>query len=204
MEKAFDRDALTVSMAQLSAWHRLVMGALVCERLVPNYCRFEDVSDWRGYAILRNALDTVWVQIGDKRINTDQRDQMLRDCDKLVPSADEFSTNAVSMAIDAASSVCVLLEAVSDTSPEKISEICTAAVDTIDMYIQRNEFADCVVIGSVEEAAILAHPLMQTELKRQREDYQMLVATFDIGPEFIADVRRLAEERGSNLTSRQA
>lgn len=175
------------------------MGALVCERLAPNYCRFEEISNWRGYATLRSALDIVWVQISDKRINTDQRDHMLRDCDKLVPSADDFSTNTVSMAIDAAASVCVLLEAISGASPEKIAEICTAAVDTVHMYLQSSEFDDCVVFGSEEDAAILVHPLMQTELKRQREDYQMLAETLDISPEFIANVRRLAEERGSNL-----
>lgn len=199
MEKVFDIEMLTKNLAQLPARARLIMGAMVCERLVPNYRRFEEASRWQGYSTLRAALDSVWAQIRAERSDAELCKQMLLDCDKLVPNSEDFSTNTVSMAIDAANSVCVLLEAVSDASPEKIAEICAAAIDTIDVYIQLFEFDGCIEIGPEQERAILVHPLSQAELRRQREDYTRLAGFEVIDSQVIDDLRSLSEKRGSNL-----
>lgn len=199
MEEAFDAKALTRNLARLPKLHRLVMGAMVCERLVPNYRYFEEATGRSGYDVLKSALDSVWTQIEEDSFHVESCNQMLMECDKLVPNSEDFSTNTVSMAIDAAASVCALLEAASDTNPEKIAEICTAAVDTVHMYLQSSEFDDRVVFGAEEDAGILVHPLMQLELRRQREDYMRLTEIEVISPAFIANVRNLCNERGGSL-----
>ena len=98
--------------------------------------------------------------------------ELRRQCDAAAPDTEDFDSLIVSPALDASSAALSLLEYLNTSDLSRVGEVAALCCDSVDMYVQE---IDGLNPGSKTlEADILKHPLMQRELKRQRDDLQRL------------------------------
>lgn len=165
--ETFDEDQLRQSLARLDPWKRVAFMALCCERMVPNYDRFTADSGFGDAQILRHGIDATWSWLESDRAPDDLKSVRAR-IEQQMPNTEDFSSPFTSAALDAANAVASLLDALSEPDGADPVEVASLARDTIDLYVQ--EIDDLDPNDRELEDAIRRHPLMQAELRRQRDD----------------------------------
>jgi uncharacterized protein YjaG (DUF416 family) len=169
--ETFDEDRLQQSFARLDPWKRVAFMALSCERMVPNYDRFSADSGFGDPKVLRRGIDAAWSWLESERVPDDLK-SMRAQVEQQAPNTEAFSSPFTSAALDAANAVASLLEALDEPGGADPVEVASLARDTVDLYVQEIENLDPNDRGL--EDAIRRHPLMQTELRRQRDDLNYL------------------------------
>jgi uncharacterized protein len=154
--------------------HRAKIAFLLscAERLVPNYVVFWKHHGWGDLKSLRQALDLGWRCLGGQTIEPYIVMLCRARCEAATPDTEKFSSKYVSPALDAAVACTLVLDLLLDDDAQTILEGATVARDTVDMYVQEIESLD--PSDPEREKKILRHPLMQRELRRQREDLELL------------------------------
>ena len=173
MESKFDETSLKVKLKELSREQKILFMLSCCERLYPNYLAFNKKHEWGNPFVLRNTLDFAWTVL-ERGIGEDKEElkKLLKQCDEITPDTEDFDSIFVSQALDSTVAVASLLEYIISDSNDKIIEVASLARDTVDMYVQ--ELEDMAPNDPNLEKMILEHPLMQQELKRQRQDIELL------------------------------
>lgn len=171
MESEFDENFLKQKLLALSNGKKIFFMLAVCERIFPNFVIFARESGHKGEDILRSYLNMAWEKlqkgktIADFSLEAD-------DCQAIAPDTEDYETILVSSALDAAAAISLLMQFFTDNDVDHIVEAASLARDSVDMYVQ-----DIEKITSTDpnfEKLILTHPLMQTELIRQRKDVELL------------------------------
>jgi uncharacterized protein YjaG (DUF416 family) len=165
--ETFDEDRLRQSLARLDPWKRMAFMTLCCERMVPNYDRFTADSGFGDSLVLRRGIDAAWSWLESNRVPDDFESVRAR-VEQQAPDTAGFSSPFTSAALDAANAVASVLDAISEPEGADAIEVASLARDTVDLYVQEIENLDPNDRGL--EEAIRRHPLMQAELRRQRED----------------------------------
>jgi uncharacterized protein YjaG (DUF416 family) len=175
LEPSFDPLALRILLLDLAPQQRLAFGLSCSERLYPNYSVFSLTQKWGDPSTLRSALDLAWDSLlGRPRAQVDA-DGLKKKLEEAEPETEDFETVLVSSALDAAAGAGLVLKLMETDDPDLAVEIASLARDTVDMYIQAIEHL--VPSDPDLERTILAHPLMQAELRRQRNDLRQLSST---------------------------
>lgn len=169
--ETFDEDRLRQSLARLDPWKRVAFMALCCERMAPNYDRFAADSGFGDSQVLRRGVDAAWSWLESDRAPDDLKSVRAR-AEQQAPDTERFSSPFTSAALDAANAVASLLDAVGKSDGADPVEVASLARDTVDLYVQEIENLDPNDRGL--EDAIRRHPLMQAELRRQRDDLNFL------------------------------
>ena len=131
----FDRNALMQQLERLSPRKRLLFGLSCTERMYPNYCYFKNMTNWGEPQYFRRTLDLLWADpVGGYDF------ERLKDkCAKWTPDIEDFDNVCVSYALDAASSVILLIEYIATNNMQCIADIASLSIDTVDMFIQEQE-----------------------------------------------------------------
>jgi uncharacterized protein YjaG (DUF416 family) len=165
---AFNDDELRKQLKSLDSPRRLAFMASCCQRLLPNYFAFQRQEQWGDIRCLQEALETIWLVLSGTLIDSYRIRQLLEACDQATPDTEDFDSILVSSALDACNSVSASLSYILNPEIDRVVEVGRFATDTVDMYVQEvegmNPDADDL------EAQILGHPLMQRELRKQRQD----------------------------------
>lgn len=172
MQKEFNEIELYNKLTEFDFYQNLAYGLSCIERLYPNYVKFEAVHDWGDKELLRLIIDYLWNILTSKKIDYNQLQILKKKCDEIIPDTENFNSEYVSPALDASSSVFLLLEYVEGNDVKKITEVASLCRDTVDMYIQEIEKIESY--NAETEKRILEHPLMQRELKRLNEDFEKI------------------------------
>jgi hypothetical protein len=162
METEFDEHRLRKQLEGLSKWKQLVFMVCCCERMFPNYVIFANETGWGQKELIRRALDTAWTLLLAGRSSADCS-YLAQKCDDWTPDTDDFVSSYTSAALDAAVSAAILMEAFHDFDQSGPITIATLSRDTVDMRIP-----------GYSKEKILHHELMQTELRAQREDIEVI------------------------------
>ncbi|WP_454828404.1 DUF416 family protein [Pseudoxanthomonas wuyuanensis] len=166
-----DPSKLRCLLRSLPGWKRVVFMAECCERMLPNYREFSLETGVGDIERLREALSAVWNWIETDKLPTNIS-ELIAECDQQAPDTSEFSSVYTSAALDAANSIAVTLEALSEATEERAIEVASLARDTVDLFVQQRSDLDP---NSPElERQILEHPLMQNELQSQRQCLEKL------------------------------
>jgi uncharacterized protein YjaG (DUF416 family) len=181
MEKEFDQDEMLQKLKQLPLSSALAFMLSCAERLYPNYVAFVRHHGWGEADALRDSLELGWSVLGGGSVGDDELDEVRSRCQGAEPDTEDFDSVYVSPALDAASVAGMLLDFVKAQDVSVIAEAASLCRDTVDMYTQELESMNANAPDL--EARILAHPLMQRELARQRGDIERLSdsgATLDV------------------------
>lgn len=190
-----ERDIFNLNSAQL-----LLCGLVVCERLLPNYKAFSDQVTWGDTPYLRSVIDHVWGVVGAE-IDLPSTENLLNQTSALIPDSDDFPGPIAGLAQYAAAALCHLLESMKSNGIEHIAQIRILALDSVDAYIQ-------VTSGSSQQLIVREDfvseweridndPLMQAEIKRQKNEIEQISALKAIDREIV--FRLKAENESSVL-----
>ena len=119
-------------------------------------------------SVLEETLDAAWTWIESGRLPTNST-ALLEACDRQDPDPEKSTHPYTWPAVDAACVAAMTLTAI-DQLPLTVA--ASVARDTVDTFVQEFLVRDPNVPGYQE--VVLRHPLMQRELRRQREDLEML------------------------------
>jgi hypothetical protein len=198
MECAFNAAALRVRLDQMGDRQQLAFGASCSERLLHNYLAFLNDTGWGDIAPLRDALDLVWAFLCGRPYPDDSVKHLRTLCEAEAPDSDDFTSLYVSLAQDACFSICALLDFLLSSDVDKIVVAATYATDSVDLYVQEIEDMDSNA-PDVEER-ILAHVLMQRELRKQKDDLEAIAQARILDASFFIQLKNSSSNEGkSNL-----
>lgn len=186
-------DFLKIELSNLSYLHQIVFAASCCERLLPNYLEFEKDEKWGDFKLLRSSLNSIWEMVKNKTIDVKEAKELAEKCVSVIPDSENFSSQFTSAAIDAGTCVYETLMFCVDRSIQRILDVSTLSLDTVDMYLQ-----DLLKIDYSErdfEKKINEHPLMLQEKETQLND----IRTLKESKKLNARVINLFKKQKSNI-----
>src|SRR5262245_19166257 len=130
--ETFDKDQLQQSLAQLDPWKRVAFMAMCCERMVPNYDRFNAECGFGDARILRRGIDAAWSWLESDRVPDDLK-SVRAEVEQQAPNTEDFPSPFTSAALDAANATAILLDALGEPDGADPLEVACLARDTIDL-----------------------------------------------------------------------
>lgn len=190
-----EKDIVNLNFVQLH-----LCGLVVCERLLPNYKAFSDQVKWGDAPYLRSVLDHAWRAVGAE-MDLANTEDILSQTSALIPDSDDFPGPVAGLAQYAAAALCHLLESMKSNSIEHIAHIRILALDSVDAYIQVTSGSSQRLIDREDFVSewerIDNDPLMQAEIKRQKNEIEQISALKAIDREIV--FRLKAENESSVL-----
>ncbi|HBK56301.1 MAG TPA: hypothetical protein DDZ76_08485 [Xanthomonadales bacterium] len=188
----FDPGQLRKKLHALPDWKRVTFMAACCERMLPNYVSFSSETYFGDAQTLKQALSEVWRWIETNHL-PDDIDSLVRECDRQAPDTADFSSIYTSAALDAANSIAMTLEAMSDATEDRAIEVASIARDTVDLFVQ--QWSDLDPNSPGLEKLIIEAPLMQVELRRQRRCLEQLKELPDERDQVVTEIRASFSDR---------
>ena len=167
----FNSDSIRRKVAGLPDWKRIAFMAACCERMLPNYETFSRETGFGRTDVLRQALDAIWLWAESDTLLKNLPD-LIAEADKVAPDTEGSRSSYTSAALDAANSIAITLEAISEATDDRLVEVASLARDTVDLFVQQNGNLD--TSSADFEERITSSPLMQTELTAQNQSLQAL------------------------------
>jgi len=171
MEPEFNELNLRKSLLDMPKWQKIVFALSICERMYPNFVAFSIETGHKGKSFLKKCLDLTWksIEINDFETDFSEQAQM---CEDIAPSTEEYQYLLTSSALDAAASIAYLMNYFKDNNNDHIIEIASLSRDSVDMHVQNIEKID--LYDPNMEKKIIDHPLMQTELVKQKKAIEFI------------------------------
>jgi uncharacterized protein YjaG (DUF416 family) len=154
-------------LEKLDFTKQLSFAYLTCERLLPNYIYFSLHFKFGNPQILKDAIIFIHQSLINNSYQKETIITHLNAIDKNTPYPEKFDTILASSALDSCSVVSESLNFLMDKKIDRIKDISTLAIDTIDMYIQERDNLDFNTDKQFEEK-IQQDPLMQREIYIQK------------------------------------
>ena len=170
MELVYNEVGMQRVIAALETHQRLAFGAACCERSLPNYLAFSKEVGWGSMAPLRKALEITWLACEGMHPPDELVREVLVGCEAVIPESEDFESLYTSSALDAAVSVCGLLDFLLTGDSDHVVSAARHSTDSIDLIVQERASMDPQ--DPDLEYKILVHPLMQQELRRQQRDLE--------------------------------
>jgi hypothetical protein len=149
---------------------QLAFALLVFERMLPSLIAFSKDTA-RDASCYLTARDAAWVALQNGKGGI--ADQLLNEARiKNMPDTEEESHELTSYALNTALVMNDIVEFTVDRDTNHIVNASTLARDSVDLYLSN---LDSSILSSPElDRKIKAHPLMQQEICRQKEDINFL------------------------------
>ena len=191
----FDKSALIAQLEWLPNRLRVAFAAACAERQLPNYFRFSDAAKQGSPERLVAALSRVWDDIEGRPMGSTELNGCLDTCMSLLPKEDVGDLCGLGYyAEDAVAAVAYAIEARIKSHAHDAVESARVAYAALDEYV--STILNFRSIGQNEEVRIAAHPLVQAEFERQRNDLlglQEIAKNPADERECLAELRRRAQ-----------
>ena len=149
---------------------QLAFGLLVSERLLPYLYQFS-VSHNRDDTAFKEALNLAWNSLAYEA-KAVSAESARNECASSVPDTEDYDDPLVSHALNAALSICELVDFVTDNDIEHIVKVSNLAFDSIDLHL--NNMTHSVITTPDDERRIQTDPLRKRELSAQRHDIEFI------------------------------
>lgn len=182
-------------LRQLSKRQQLAFMAVLCERLMPNYMLYAQMSGHGNTHGLRVILDLVWeaLQVREARIDFERQAEKLAELEP--PDGDD--SFGARRAVETVVALSALLDALRSEAPEAVLEVSQTSRNGVQAFIEMTE-------GEEEDDAdrlaqrVKAHPLMDEEHAFQAA--ALALAEGEVSRDSLRELRRLGHNEGiSNL-----
>lgn len=199
-----DTIKLGEDLAKLPLYHRIAFAASCCERLVSNYDAFALATKTGNTEIIHSALETIWAFIAEKNISVFKLNQLVEECEKLVPDSEEFGTVYVGAATNAIIAIIRTLESCRDSKTEGIVNIAQLLLDAIDEYLH---IVNVPSVGYAQlsddfDMWLQQAPLFTSELQKQQKDLIYLESQEKLTSDEINKLRLSSSNIGINPIKR--
>ena len=196
--EAFDRTLLTARLNALNERQQLAFGAIISERLIPNYIMFHQKTGWGDPSLIQSSMNLVWAYLEGQHVDSLQIQTAITSCEKLLPDSENFETLYISFAQDSVCAVCSILDYLLESNVDKIAQVAILATDSVDLYVQE---IDALQPNDPElEHKILTHELMQRELAEQQANLKWIEKFPSLNAKLLSKLKSSWSNNGkSNL-----
>lgn len=192
MLPSFDSDALRLRLDALSAQQRLVFAVSSYFAVEPHYRAFVADTGWGSDERMHKWAEQLWnVAAGNAVLDVQELRAVQEQWDELVPDHDDFDSPLTSAALDAAVVLVCATEVAKSGSAQEASNAGYQAIAIADLLAQESE--NMHPRDPQLEEKILAHPLMQAELRRQADVLGLLEPGAELTPPALAFIRQSAK-----------
>jgi uncharacterized protein YjaG (DUF416 family) len=168
----FDERGLLAQLRRLPNQLRVAFAAACAERQLPNYISFSKVTGTGNPNLLTRILFRIWEDIEGSSASDYDLHKELNSCMSLLPNDEADSPEQQAYANDAVASVAYTIRARLTDDCREALWAARRAYEALDRYViaQLNP----IIVEPDAENRIVAHPLIQAELRRQRADLSEL------------------------------
>lgn len=170
----FDEAGLIAQLAKLPNELRVAFAALCAERQLPSYAWFCANLGSGSPLLLRETLDSIWVDLRGTTRGDNGFDSTLRQCVALISDEEVCSEENAAYAEDAVASVAYTIRARLTGDPQEAAWAARRAYEAVDRFVV-SQLSSAIVERDLE-GRVASHPLVQAELQRQQADLQDLQA----------------------------
>jgi uncharacterized protein YjaG (DUF416 family) len=167
---AYNEADLIRALGRIPVPLRVAFAAACAERLFPAYGAFWERAGRGDRAALAAILQDIWRDLlGDKMAVGHVRAKLSR-CMALIPGeGDTPWVDEQAYADDAAAAIAYALRTLESGEPQEAAWAARRAYEALDHHVVHR-------LGVEGEEQLLAHPLVQAELARQRRDLDELLS----------------------------
>lgn len=198
MEPVFNERKLRAWLEPLSRRQRAAFALACCERLYPSLTALHGETGAGDPDGLRRVLDAAWAFLDGRDLAADLP-ALAGQCRCAAPAGEPPGSPHAGPAASAALAASLLLEVIGTGSLDKAIEAAAAASEAAESWAQ----CDLELAPDAPDAdqRIAAHPLVQQELRHQREDIRLLHRTSLEQPGSAAELRRRWSDRATATRS---
>lgn len=167
----FNEPAMRRRLEALSEPKQLAFMLLLCEGMMPEFRRFGTETNFR-VSRYQECLENGWLSLEEKLYRSEP-ERASKECFENAPDTEKFDHPLTSAALNAALSIGLLMNFLSDGNENHIVEAAELARDTVALNVQATESIPPYTLDSKQ---VMEHPLVQQELKRQAEDLEFLAS----------------------------
>jgi uncharacterized protein YjaG (DUF416 family) len=194
----FDITVLKQQLNGLSFSQNLAFSAACCERILPNYNAFSRTENWGNPGLLRAAVDEVWQILQGKPVDRVKINQLMKDCEDVIPDTEDFTSEYTSAALDASIAVYEILNACIDEDILHIVEVAKCARETVYMFVDERDNLESYSAEQILGKSIFTHPLMLREITQQEQDLQLIRNTNRLDESFLKMLRNSFDNNGKS------
>ena len=188
------RNPIHKRLEKFESWQHLTFMACLCERMLPNFQLFCEVSERsENSKILQNILNLVWEHLTVKGAKINFENQ-LEKLETIIPDVNEFDFYGVLPAEDACEGVSELLHAIiAGETLEQAIKISQLSLATVATYLEMQHQAE------MSEQQLKDSPEIQEELDVQWQIYRLLNECEERDVELILELKN--EIRNSGISN---
>lgn len=189
------RNPIHKRLEKLESWQHLTFMACLCERMLPNFQLFCEVSERsENNKTLQNILNLVWEHLTVKGAKINFENQ-LEKLEAIIPDVNEFDFYGVLPAEDACEGVSELLHAIiAGETLEQAIKISQLSLSTVATYLEMQHQAE------MNEQQLKDSPEIQEELDVQWQIYRLLNECEERDVELILELKNEIRHSGiSNI-----
>jgi uncharacterized protein YjaG (DUF416 family) len=180
----FKEAVLKRNLGSLSRDKQLAFALLLCDRMKPALDKFASETSFNG-AVYQACLDNAWLHLAGNTSLSNYR-EMAEKCLDAAPDTEEFDHPLTSEALNEALSIAATMSFLADHSVDYIVEAARLARDTASFHAQEVGATPPLSLVFKE---IMAHPLVQQELQRQRADLKFLESLRTAAQQMVTLIR---------------
>jgi uncharacterized protein YjaG (DUF416 family) len=193
----FDEAKLAQELNRLSVKLRVVFAASCAQRLLPAYRVYCAHSGRGDSPTLEGLLTRLWCDLEGRPMSANEIRGAIETCMHLIPREDDEPwVDGQAGAEDAASAVAYALRCRETHERQEAAWAARCAYEALDHFVINRENIDTNLAGA--ESRIVAHPLIQAELRRQRQDLDYLLSSNEEDEQKVTrELRERAKKSGS-------
>ena len=134
----------------------------ICERLIPDYYKFVDQTNWGDTNSISKALELIKNSANGQPIQTELINGLIREVEKNTPDTDDFGQINGSLALNSCTAILETLSFIMDKKSTRIMDIASFCYDSV--YFKVGELNP-----ELSEMEIENHANLQNEIKWQLE-----------------------------------
>lgn len=189
------RNPIHKRMERFESWQLITFMACLCERMLPNYQLFCEVSKRSDEAkIYQNILNLVWefLTVKGAKINFENQ---LEKLEEIIPDVNQYDFYGVFPAQDACEALSELLHSLIAGEPlEQAIKLSQLSLSTVATYLETQQDRE------LNEQALKNEPEIQEELDIQWQIYRTLNECEERDIELILALKNELRESGiSNI-----
>jgi uncharacterized protein YjaG (DUF416 family) len=171
----FDERQLKIDLASVPKEARVAFAAACAERLAPAYKRFAEISGRGAPDLLVSILGRLWADLQGVPMTVAESNANIRHCLALVPTEEDGPwIDEQAAAEDHVSALVYALTCLQGGEPQEAAWSAQHVFEALNSFVQcRDGRGDT---QALDPKRVLADPLVQAELARQKQDLDELIS----------------------------
>lgn len=189
----YNEGSVIEELEQLPLQLRVAFAATCVERLLPAYEEYSKRLEGTVSRELNSILERLWADLGGQVMTPAEIENAIENCMSAIQSLNSSDwVEGQEAADDAVAALCYALRCRKTGDPQEAAWAARRLYEALDNFIINHDHLDIDQPGI--ESRVVAHPLIQAELARQRRDVEELLEIDELSiPSVLVQLRERAK-----------